>query len=63
MSLNPAGQALLTQKRKLAVTSTVAGTLLGTLSATLRTDKFVLTAKATKHTAKKSGKHAATRAR
>ena len=42
--LSTAGRALLARKRKLAVTLTVKGTVLGTLTATLQTDHFTLKA-------------------
>lgn len=51
--LNSAGSALLAKKRKLAVTLTVKGTVLGTLTATLQTDRFTFKAAGAKHAARR----------
>jgi hypothetical protein len=65
--LNAAGRNLLARKHRLAATFTVAGTLLGTLTAPLQTDKFTFTAAkakkkhATRHT--KAARHATRRPR
>jgi hypothetical protein len=53
--LNAAGSALLAKKRKLAVTLTVKGTVLGTLTATLQTDHFTFKAKGTQHASRHRG--------
>ena len=53
--LNAAGSALLTKKRKLAVTLTVNGTVLGTLTATLQTDHFTFKAKGAPRAARRRG--------
>jgi hypothetical protein len=52
VSLNATGRRLLKKLHSLAVTLTVSGTVIGTLNATLQTDKLVFTQK---------GKHIATR--
>ena len=53
VSLNAAGRRLLKNKRKLAATLTVSGTLLGRLTATLQTDKFTFKA-APKHATRRT---------
>jgi hypothetical protein len=60
VSLNGTGRRMLRNHHKLAVTFTVRGTVLGTLTAVLQTDKFTLTGKATKS---RKARHAPHRAR
>ena len=55
VSLNSTGHSMLAKQHKLAVTFTVKGTLLGTLTATLETAKFTM---ATKPAHKKQRRHA-----
>jgi hypothetical protein len=55
VSLNSTGRSMLAKQHRLAVTFTVKGTLLGTLTATLETAKFVM---ATKPAHKKQRRHA-----
>ena len=55
VSLNSTGHSMLAKQHKLAVTFTVKGTLLGKLTATLETAKFVMT---TKPAHKKQRRHA-----
>ena len=53
--LNAAGRALLARKRKLAMTLTVKGTVLGTLTATLQTDHFTFKVAGGKHATHRRG--------